>query len=98
MDRQLAIRTIDRCEELGVFKMKCLKKFEDETWTDHLKTLIDILYDAETDDIPAWLRRYVLMTDEQFEFEKPIAKALVWRFDMKHRPKSVDPFEHLKLY
>lgn len=98
MDRQLAIRTIDRCEELGVFKMKCLKQFEGEKWTDHLKSLIDILYDTNTDEIPGWLRRYVLMTDEQFELEKPIAKMLVWRFDVKHRANSVDPFKGLKLY
>ena len=69
MDKNLAIRTINRCNEVGVFDMRCLKR-EYESTGDMLRQAVDILIDKNTDDIPSWVRKYVLMDDEQFEREK----------------------------
>ena len=97
MDINLAIRTINRANDLGVFNMKCLKK-EYASTGDMLRSMVDILVDKNTDDIPHWVRRYILMDDQQFQIEKPFAKILVKEFDRKHRRNSVDPFKGLKLY
>ena len=89
MNIDLAIRTVKRCNEVGVFKMKCLKH-EYATTGDMLRSMVDILIDKETDDIPPWVRRYVLMDDEQFEREKFLAKLAVKKFDLDHRTSTYE--------
>ena len=83
MNKDLAIRTINRCNEVGVFDMKCLKH-EYETTGDMIRHAVDILIERETDDIPGWVKKYVLMDDEQFERQKWMAKLAVKKFDIDH--------------
>lgn len=96
MKKELALRTIDRCSEIGVFKMKCLEQFEGETWADQYKNLVDIVYNVEIDDIPESVKHYVLMTDEQFENNKIFAKLKIKAFDFAHRPNTVNIINVLK--
>lgn len=89
MDKNLAIRTINRCNEVGVFDMRCLKR-EYESTGDMLRQVVDILIDKNTDDIPSWVRKYVLMDDEQFERQKWMAKLAVKKFDIDHRTSTYE--------
>lgn len=89
MDKNLAIRTINRCNEVGVFDMRCLKR-EYESTGDMIRHAVDILIDKNTDDIPGWVRKYVLMDDEQFEKQKWMAKLAVKKFDIDHRTSTYE--------
>ena len=89
MNTDLVIRTINRCKEVGVFDMKCLKH-EYESTGDMLRYAVDMLIEKETDDIPAWVRKYVLMDDEQFEKQKWLAKLAIKKFDIDHRTSTYE--------
>jgi len=94
MDKDLAIRTINRCNEIGVFDMKCLKH-EYTSTGDMLRHVLDILLDKSTDDIPTQIKKYVMMDDEVFERNKWLAKLYIKKFDIDHRPNTYD---YLKLF
>ena len=98
MDEKMFDRTYERCKEIGIFRMKCLKQFENETWADRIKNFVDLMYENDTDDMHGLARRVITMSDEEFELLKPVLKFQIRAFDRRHRQRSIDPFEHLKLF
>ena len=98
MENILSGKGYERCKELGVFKMKCLKNSDEETMKDLCINFINIMYEDDPDNIHPLIKKICEMPDEQFEFEKKWIEFKVKMFDRHHRPRSIDPFEHLKLY
>ena len=80
MDRMLAIKTINRCEELGVFDMRCLN-LEFESEADKLKTLVDLLMSVDTAKFKPEVKKLIFMDDETFRLMKIPAKIYIKKFD-----------------
>lgn len=80
MDRMLAIKTINRCEELGVFDMRCLN-LEFESEADKLKTLVDLLMSVDTAKFKPEVKKLIFMDDETFKLMKIPAKFYIKKFD-----------------
>lgn len=87
MTRNEAIRTINRCNEVGVFDMKCLKhEFQSEA--DKMTLIVELLMNKSMDDIPPMIKKFIMMDDDEFKRKAWMAKLYIKKFDYDHLDKQ----------
>ena len=93
-DKDLILRTINRFDEIGGFDMKCLD-YEYNSPEEALDDFFKIMRSRDTDDIDKTFRKYILMSDEEFNrpFTRLKAKAAIEIFDINHRPNTINVFK-----
>ena len=93
-NKELVLRTLNRFDELGGFDMKCLDH-EYDSPEEALDVFYNFMRTKDTDEIDRTFRKYILMSDEEFNkpFTRMKAKAALEIFDINHRPNTINIFK-----